>query len=84
MSANQIKTAQQMGVKGFNEGRKAAPALNSAFITWACGVASGKDLVRLMKEYSYGWSVASCATAAVDVLGDHSFPSVSTLREIMA
>ena len=74
MTKNEAKRA---GIKGYEDGRLMAPAMNMEFVKAACASKSGTAM--LLDAYSYGWTIAHLAEGT-----DRTFPSVIELKKIMA
>lgn len=69
------REATMSGIQAFNNGLKAAPALNKAFIAKAITQA---DFCDLMRDYVHGWTLANLAKDSPD-----DMPSVKRLKAFL-
>lgn len=76
-----IQEAKKAGILGFHSGYGRAPMLNGEFIKAACN-AKGRT-TELLKAYTYGYTIACNANAAIEVFNDNTFPSVKEVNAIM-
>jgi hypothetical protein len=72
-----INQAEKAGVKAFNDGRQAAPALHQTFLNAACK--SATPTRDLLKAYIHGWAIANLAKDAPTP----TMPSVKEFERIM-